>query len=64
MRSALSHIDAFFDDVYTKNDNQYIDVEDTCIIEFSVENNNQSEEILIKNIFLKISLSRKINQII
>ena len=51
MRSALTHIDAFFDDVYTENDKKYIAIENVCIVEFSMEDNQS--EILIKNIYFE-----------
>ena len=51
MRSALSHIDAFFDDVYTQNGKKYIDIENICTVEFLTKNNQS--EILIKNIYFK-----------
>ena len=47
----LAYIDLFLDDIYTKNDKKYIDIENICTVEFSLENNQS--EILIKNIFFK-----------
>ena len=51
MRSVLSHIDAFSNDIYSQNSKKYIDIEDFCTVEFSIENN--LSEILIKNIYFK-----------
>jgi hypothetical protein len=45
----LAYIDLFFDDIYIENDKKYIDIEDICTVEFSVESN--LTEILIKNIY-------------
>jgi hypothetical protein len=51
MRSALVHIDAFFDDIYFKNGKKYIDIEDICIIEFLTKNNQT--EVFVENIYFK-----------
>ena len=51
MRSALMHIDAFFDDIYIINGKKYIDIEGVCIVEFLTRNNQT--EILIENIYFK-----------
>ena len=51
MRSALAHIDAFFDDVYTENGKKYIDIEKVATIEFTMEDNQT--EVLVKNIYFK-----------
>ena len=51
MRSALANIDAFFDDIYTENNKNYIKIENICTVEFSMEENQS--EILIKNIYFK-----------
>ena len=51
MRSTLTHIDAFFEDIYFKNGRKYIDIEGICTVEFSMEDNHA--EILIKNIYFK-----------
>jgi len=47
----LVYIDLFFDDIYTKNGKNYIDIEDICTVEFWAEENQS--EILIKNIYFK-----------
>ncbi|MCL2329125.1 MAG: hypothetical protein FWC39_11525 [Bacteroidetes bacterium] len=49
VRNALTHIDAFFDDIYLKNGQKHIDIENICTVEFSAEDNQT--EILIKNIY-------------
>jgi len=46
----LAYIDLFLDDVYTKNNREYIDIENICTVEFSMKNQT---EILIKNIYFK-----------
>jgi len=51
IRSALTHIDIFFDDVYTENDKKYIEIENICTVEFYAEENQS--EILIKNIYFR-----------
>jgi hypothetical protein len=51
LRSALTHIDAFFDDIETENNKNYINIKDICIVEFSAEDNQK--ERLIKNIYFK-----------
>jgi hypothetical protein len=51
MRSTLTHIDAFFDDVYIKNGKKYIDIEGVCIVEFLTKNNQT--EIFVENIYFK-----------
>jgi len=51
MRNILINIDAFFDDIYIINGEQYIDIEDIGTVEFATEDNNA--EILIKNIYFK-----------
>ena len=51
MRSALTHIDVFFDDIYIKNGKKYIDIGDICTVEFFTKNNQS--EILVENIFFK-----------
>ncbi|MDR0872906.1 MAG: hypothetical protein LBN27_05480 [Prevotellaceae bacterium] len=48
--SYLAHIDVFFDDIYIDNGKKYINIQDICTVEFSIENN---EEVLIKNIYFK-----------
>jgi len=47
----LVYIDLFFDDIYTKNGKNYIDIEDICTVEFWAEENQS--EILIENIYFK-----------
>ena len=49
IRRVLSHIDIFFDSVYIVDEKKYIDIEDVCTVEFSMEDNET--EILIKNIY-------------
>ena len=44
----LAYIDLFLDDIYTKNNKEYIDIEYICTIEFSMKT---PTEILIKNIY-------------
>ena len=51
IRSTLTHIDVFFDDIYIKNRKKYIDIEGVCTVEF-LTRNNQSE-ILVENIYFK-----------
>ncbi|MDR0874544.1 MAG: hypothetical protein LBN27_13950 [Prevotellaceae bacterium] len=51
LRNCLLHIDVFFDNIYTENGKKYIDIQDICTVEFSMENNE--EEILVKNIYFK-----------
>jgi len=51
MRSALTHIDAFFDDIYIKNGKKYIDIEGVCTVEFLTKNNQT--EIFVENIYFK-----------
>ena len=50
-RSALMHIDAFFDDIYSQNGKNYIDIEGICTVEFWAEGNQT--EIFIENIYFK-----------
>ncbi len=45
------HFDVFFDDIYTENNKQYIDIENVGTVELSVEDNQT--EVLIKNIYFK-----------
>ena len=51
MRSALIHIDAFFDDIYIKNGKKHIDIEGICTVEFLTKNNQT--EIFVENIYFK-----------
>jgi len=51
VRNALMHIDAFFDDIYTKKNKKYIDIEGVCAVEFFTRNNQT--EVLIENIYFK-----------
>jgi uncharacterized protein YlzI (FlbEa/FlbD family) len=51
MRSALTHIDAFFDDIYIKNGKKYIDIEGICTVKFLTRNNQT--EVLVENIYFK-----------
>jgi predicted glycosyltransferase len=51
IRMYLSHIEAYFDNVYVLQDKNFIDIDDFCKVEFSIENNYT--EIIIKNIYFK-----------
>ena len=51
MRSTLSQIDAFFDEVYIRNGKKYIDIEGFCTVEFLTKNNQT--EVFIENIYFK-----------
>ena len=51
MRSTLTHIAAFFDDIYIKNGKKYIDIEGVCSVEFLTKNNQT--EVFVENIYFK-----------
>jgi len=51
MRSTLTHIDAFFDDIYFKNGKKYIDIEGICTVEFLTRNNQT--EVFVENVYFK-----------
>jgi len=52
MRSKLTQIDAFFDEVYIRNGKKYIDIEGFCTVEFLTKNNQT--EVFIENIYFKL----------
>jgi len=49
IRACLSNIEAFFDKVYVLQGKNYIDIDDFCKVEFSIENNYS--EVIVKNIY-------------
>jgi len=49
IRVCLSNIEAYFDNVYVLQGKNYIDIDDFCKVEFSIENNYS--EIIVKNIY-------------
>jgi len=49
IRACLSNIEAFFDKVYILQGKNYIDIDDFCKVEFSIENNYS--EVIVKNIY-------------
>jgi hypothetical protein len=51
MRSTLTHIDAFFDDIFIKNGKKYIDIEGVCTVEFLTKNNQT--EVFVENVYFK-----------
>ena len=51
IRACLSQIDAYFDDVYVLQGKNFIDIDEFCRIEFSIENNYS--EIIVKNIWFR-----------
>ena len=51
MRNILTHIDAFFDDIYIKNGKKYIDIVGVCTVEFLIKNNQT--EVFVENIYFK-----------
>ena len=51
IRVCLSHIDAYFDNVYVLQGKNFIDIDDFCRVEFSIKNNYT--EIIVKNIYFK-----------
>ena len=51
IRACLSQIEAYFDNVYLLQGRNFIDIDDFCRVEFSIENNY--EEIIVKNIYFR-----------
>jgi len=51
VRSCLAYIEAYFENVYVLNGKNFIDIDNICRVEFSVENNYS--EIIVKNIYFK-----------
>jgi len=51
IRFCLSHIDTCFDEIYVINDKNFLDIDNFCRVEFSIDNN--LSEVLIKDIFFK-----------
>jgi len=51
IRVCLSHIDAYFDNVYVLQGKNFIDIDDFCRVEFSIKNNYT--EIIVKNIYFR-----------
>ena len=51
IRVRLSYIDAYFDNVYVLQGKNFIDIDDFCRVEFSIQNNYT--EIIIKNIYFR-----------
>ena len=49
IRACLSNIEAYFDNVYVLQGKNFIDIDDFCRVEFSIENNYS--EIIVKNIY-------------
>jgi len=54
MRTTLTQIDAFFDDIYINNGKKYIDIEGVCTIEFLTR--NHQTEIFVENVYFKTHL--------
>ena len=51
IRACLSQIDAYFDNVYVLQGKNFLDIDEFCRVEFSIENNYS--EIIIKNIWFR-----------
>jgi hypothetical protein len=51
IRTCLSHIETYFDNVYVLQGKNFIDIDDFCRIEFSIETNYT--EIVVKNIYFR-----------
>jgi len=49
IRACLSDIEAYFEDVYVLQGKNYIDIDDFCTIEFSID--SDYSEIIVKNIY-------------
>ena len=49
IRAFLSDIEAIFDNVYVLQGKNFIDIDNFCRVEFSIENNYS--EIIVKNIY-------------
>ena len=49
IRACLSNIEAYFDKVYVLQGKNFIDIDDFCRVEFSIENNYS--EMVVKNIY-------------
>ena len=51
IRSCLAYIEAYFEDVYTFDGKNFIDIDNICRVEFSIESNYSG--IIVKNIYFK-----------
>jgi len=49
IRACLSDVEAYLDKVYVLQGKNYIDIDDFCKVEFSIESNYS--EIVVKNIY-------------
>ena len=51
IRAYLSHIEAYFNDVYVLQGRNFIDIDLFCRVEFAIESNYT--EIIVKNIYFR-----------